>query len=390
MEGRLLPTMIVAASLAFSATTWAGEPSAKERFNKGVKLFKQQDHAGALAEFLAAYKAEPHYSVLFNIAQCHAAIENNAEALSYFQQYLDEAGDSIPTQRKVEVVEEMDRLKTLLCALDVKVSPPYAETLIDGKVVEDVSTTIYLDPGEHTLTVQMDGHVTVSETIVLTRGEPQSRDVTLQPEATTGTLVVKSDVDDAYVYVDDEQKGPAPWEGTLEPGTHTVVVKAMEREDAGDTVEIVVGETVMLKLDPAPIEKAGAAVQPGPAVKKKMPRSKKLAIAAGVFSAFAAGNWVFAAYEGAQAKKSHKALEDCHADLSSCSVNDEESIIEGGNTEVMVTNLMIGLGAACTAIVVGLAIGSGVSKKKERETQVVVSPYVDGAGGGGLAVQGVF
>ncbi|MBW2263739.1 MAG: hypothetical protein JRG91_17395, partial [Deltaproteobacteria bacterium] len=116
MSGRaLLTTTILAAALSFAAATLAQDPTAKERFTKGVKLFKQEDHAGALAEFLAAYKAEPHFSVLFNIAQCHAAIENNAEALSYFQQYMDKGGDSIPTQRKVEVVEEMDRLKTLLC-----------------------------------------------------------------------------------------------------------------------------------------------------------------------------------------------------------------------------------------------------------------------------------
>jgi hypothetical protein len=383
-----VPMMVLAAALSFSAASLAKEPTAKERFNKGVKLFKQEDHAGALAEFLAAYKASPHYSVLFNIAQCHAAIENNGEALSYFQQYLDEAGDSIPTQRKVEVVEEMDRIKKLLCALDVKVSPPYAETLIDGKVVEDVSKTIYLDPGEHTLTVQMEGHVPFSETIVLTRGEPQTRDITLQPAATTGTLIVKSDVEDAYVYMDGEQVGPAPWEGTLEPGTHTVAVKAMEREDATDTVEVILGETVTVKLDPAPPVEAGGTAQP---VDVKMgPKPRKLAIGAGVTAGIAFLSLSGTITAGVVALMEHRRLEDCHKDLVGCSVEEEDDTIHTGETSRNAFNVGLGVTLALSALTISLGAAAGALHKKEKQSQLVLTPYYDGAGGGGLSVQGVF
>ncbi len=46
---------------------------AKDSFEKGVELYNSNDYKGALAEFLAAYEAKPHHSVLYNITTSPSA-----------------------------------------------------------------------------------------------------------------------------------------------------------------------------------------------------------------------------------------------------------------------------------------------------------------------------
>lgn len=100
MFGRTrLTTLFLSTAIMFLVASWASahaegstsseasKQEAKKSFEHGVELFNEEDYTGALAEFLSAYKAQSHFNVLYNIAQCHYEIENNAEALAYFELY---------------------------------------------------------------------------------------------------------------------------------------------------------------------------------------------------------------------------------------------------------------------------------------------------------------
>jgi len=157
---------------------------AKKSFEKGVELYNAQDYQGALAEFLAAYEIKPHHSVLYNIAQCYQMIDSGAKALHYYELYLEEGADYITETRRQKVEAEIEKLRGQLTPLSLSVEPDGAEVLIDGKTVGSSPVEKqYVDPGEHTLIVQKDGHETWKKSFVAKRGVPLSLEVTLAVKA---------------------------------------------------------------------------------------------------------------------------------------------------------------------------------------------------------------
>ena len=156
--------------------------SAKESFERGVKLFKEHDYMGALAEFLAAYEAKPHFSVLYNIAQCYAMTDNHAKAYKYYKQYMAEGIEYVPEERKEIVKKEIARLKDLLCPLTLVITPDGSQIVLDGKMIGEspIAEEQYLDPGDHTLTVQKDGHVSTTEEFVLRRDDKKTVKIALE------------------------------------------------------------------------------------------------------------------------------------------------------------------------------------------------------------------
>ncbi len=171
------------ASLTLAQTGPAGE-DAKTSFMKGVELYNADDYKGALAEFLAAYEAKPHHSVLFNIAQCYQMIDATAMALHYYRQYLEMGGDLISQSRKEMVQEEIEKLLDQLTPITLTVKPDGADVTIDGKSVgiSPVTEVQYVDPGEHMLLVQLLDHDICKKTFVAKRGVPLAIEVTLVPE----------------------------------------------------------------------------------------------------------------------------------------------------------------------------------------------------------------
>ena len=55
---------------------------ARRHFERGVALYEAENFDGALEEFRAAYEAQPHPSVLVNIANCYARTNRPVRAIS--------------------------------------------------------------------------------------------------------------------------------------------------------------------------------------------------------------------------------------------------------------------------------------------------------------------
>ena len=94
----------------------AARTDAEARFAAGVALYKQGDHAAALAEFRAAYAARPSYRVLYNIAQLEAKTGDAASALATYRRYVLEGGAEIDVRRRIEVAHEIQRLESLVAS----------------------------------------------------------------------------------------------------------------------------------------------------------------------------------------------------------------------------------------------------------------------------------
>ncbi len=254
MRSTLVIVGVALVLAGFAREAAAGEPAgeAQTSFDKGVGMYKDGDWAGALAEFLAAYKAKPHYSVLYNIAQCHAMLEQNAEAMDTYEKYMEEGADFMSADRRELVLSEIERLEGLLSPVTLDVKPEGAFVMVDGKVVgkAPIGEVVWLDPGEHAFMVQKDGWKTISRTHLLKRGESVTLDFALEEVKTPGKIAVDSKVAGAVVAVDGIEVGPAPWKGEVEAGTHVVKVTAPGGKTDSTEVEVGNGETVKIVLDP--------------------------------------------------------------------------------------------------------------------------------------------
>ena len=65
---------------------------ARERFDRGLRLFEEGDNGGALAEFKRAHELVPNPLVLFNIGLVYAALGRPVEATDALDRVLRDAG----------------------------------------------------------------------------------------------------------------------------------------------------------------------------------------------------------------------------------------------------------------------------------------------------------
>lgn len=83
---------------------------ARRCFALGVSLAQAGRYAAAKALFSEAYAAEPHYAVLYNIAQADVQLGDLASAATSLRQYLEAAGTAISPDWRQEVEAEIERI----------------------------------------------------------------------------------------------------------------------------------------------------------------------------------------------------------------------------------------------------------------------------------------
>jgi tetratricopeptide (TPR) repeat protein len=93
--------LVAALSVATPLCAWAQAPSARQHFIDGTKHFDLGEYREALAEFKEAFRIKEDPVFLYNIAQCHRLLGENAEAIRFLKNYLRRAPDA-PNRADVE------------------------------------------------------------------------------------------------------------------------------------------------------------------------------------------------------------------------------------------------------------------------------------------------
>ena len=111
--------------------------------------------------------------------------------------------------------------------LTVSTYPSGASVYIDKTYKGTTPLTFSLSPGTYGLKITMSGYEDHSENVIITAGQTISRSVTLQKPDNYGTLVVTSEPDNAYVYIDGSGVGrTAVTVKNLAVGNHQIRVTA--------------------------------------------------------------------------------------------------------------------------------------------------------------------
>lgn len=136
-----------------------GKQEAKERFEKGVGLFKDGDFEAALVEFRAAYEAVPHYSVRYNLGVTLQNLHRYSEAMEEFVAFLEEGGSKIGKKKRQEVEGFIEELESLVSTLRITCNVEGARLFLNSTFQKDLvlENEILLDLGEYDLEIRLEG-----------------------------------------------------------------------------------------------------------------------------------------------------------------------------------------------------------------------------------------
>jgi hypothetical protein len=144
---------------------------ARSRYERGVQLYSEGASEGALVEFERAYQLAPSYRLLYNIALIRLQLNDYAQALKAFQEYLAEGGTEIPSVRRSDVERQVANLKSKVGRVQLVSDARGADVLVDDVVVARLPLTelLVLNPGRRRITIARGGKS--STTVVNVAGQ---------------------------------------------------------------------------------------------------------------------------------------------------------------------------------------------------------------------------
>src|SRR5580704_6222741 len=130
---------------------------AAEHFDRGVAMYGEADYRAALVEFKKAYEIAPNAAVLYNLGQTYYQLQNYAEALSAFEQYMQQSGES--PSHEAEVRAAIKTLKARVGKVMVTTNVPGAEITVDDELAgkAPMSAAIDVSIGHRKITVLHNG-----------------------------------------------------------------------------------------------------------------------------------------------------------------------------------------------------------------------------------------
>ncbi len=127
----IVMSAVVMAIPAGSPAEDQASADAKALFERGRQSFHDQKYSEAADAFRAAYNLKKTWKLLFNIGQAEAAARRYGLALEAFERYLAEGGDNVPGDRQESVLGEVDKLRRMVGALEVR-APKGSVVVVDN------------------------------------------------------------------------------------------------------------------------------------------------------------------------------------------------------------------------------------------------------------------
>ena len=220
---RALPFLLALALLrpppARAATPVAADArrrEAAERFDRGMALLDEGDHAGALAELTRAYELVPHPQVLFDIGLVYVAMSRPVEATRTFDEVLAAPGrlpkDSVELARRKRD-EQARRVGRLAITTNVP-----ATVLANGIAVgkTPLPEPLPIAAGALVVTVASPGYLPLRKEITVAGETTATLALELvASELRLAHLEVRTPLPDVDVFVDGERVARTPLASTL-------------------------------------------------------------------------------------------------------------------------------------------------------------------------------
>ena len=199
---------------------------AKQDYESGRLLFRDGDHAGALAKFSSAYDISKDPRLLWNMAACEKNRRHYARAVGLVRRYLKEGDATLPAEDKADAAELVKVMEPFTAKLRITVSEPGAELTLDGEPLgASPVVPVVVDMGVRKLVVRKAGFEELTREIPVGGAAELAAELTLVKIVHQGRLTIRAPKD-ATVSLDGKVVGSGAWSGTVASGGHTLQVTA--------------------------------------------------------------------------------------------------------------------------------------------------------------------
>jgi hypothetical protein len=248
--GAVLPSAVLAQP---NESSEAVRREARERFDRGLKLFNEGDNAGALAEFKRAYELIPNSLVLYNIGLVYSAMGRPVEAVDALDKVLAGTG-ALTGERLARATQTRDEQVQRVARLSVSTNVP-ATIEIDNVEVGQTPLTapLLVAGGVHVLGVAASGYVPVHREVTVAGGATAEVRLDLvELQGRVAHVTVKTHLPGAEVIIDDQSVGktPLPESLTVLPGKHTIELRRAGYTSARQDIVLGDGASGEATLEP--------------------------------------------------------------------------------------------------------------------------------------------
>jgi tetratricopeptide (TPR) repeat protein len=151
----------------------ASVSEARERFARGVKLYREGSLEASLAEFERAAQLAPSYRLQYNIAQVQYELHNYVAAMRAFRRYLAYGGDQISSERRARVQGEIAELEARVAQITVKTNVQGATIAVDEirAGTAPLARPLWINPGVRRISALKPGYLPATVTVTAAGGE---------------------------------------------------------------------------------------------------------------------------------------------------------------------------------------------------------------------------
>lgn len=246
----LMSWMVCSTAFAQSITDELPTPEAKRAWNRGLDLMDIKRWTDARIQFQAVYRDTKNARVLHNIAVCFKEDGFFAQAIGTWEKQL--AQRAKLSEKEVKRAEDSIKIvQVYVTTLTLKSNQAGATLFIKG--IEMGTTpflgTIPIDQGKNEIELRKPGFETIKKTVNVEQGKPIELTLDMIPAKKTGTVNVSvTGPENAVVFMDGLELGPAPYKGPIAVGEHTFRATAKGWEDGIQTSKVEFGKELNITI----------------------------------------------------------------------------------------------------------------------------------------------
>ena len=151
---------------------------------QGDRLFKKGDYDAALAKYQEAFQIFPSPKIFYPMAKSEEKLGRTLDALAHYEQFIDEAGDDVNEDLRVDAQVSIQELEKTLAVVRFDVRPEGVTIAVDGKEVgvSPLDKPVRLPAGEHTYHFEKTGWTSVDKSARLAAGDKLDEQITLRED----------------------------------------------------------------------------------------------------------------------------------------------------------------------------------------------------------------
>lgn len=349
------PGLLALLALLSLFPAWAmaqDNPAYQSAYDRGDQAFKEGRFDVCAEEFRQAFNIEPRGNLLYNIGFCYEKANDLANALAFYQRFVDAVPNS-PKRPAVQrhIAELQEQVADQFQEVSVTSDPTGAMVYIDDKskgAMGATPLTFKLLPGNYVVIAEFQGYEPGKKKLELKKGASAQVDINLVSSSQVGTVTLMITERDADVLIDNRKVGKSPLQEPLrlKQGKHDLMVSKNGFGTYNQPIEVTPGKAQTVKVELSsgsegaePVAAGGggggggAPLFTGPRLLPTITMGVGLAtVAGGVVTALSA-NRLYGQLEDKKKKGEPIASQD----------------VDTGNSRVMLTNVLWGAGGALVA-----------------------------------------